>query len=139
MDDTESIKTDELRQFSRVMAFMSASYGSLADWLESKNITEIPGGGTQTAKLGLRYLGGFTGTVLKAYSKSLLGEGEEGPPEIASDLVRAETATKNAAKPRPKPGRRHDPSAPGLTEQELIEKHGEEQASGRKRKGKAGK
>jgi hypothetical protein len=120
MDDSESIRTDELRQFSRVMSLMSAAYASLADWLEAQNVTEIPGGGTQTAKLGLRYLGGFTGTVLKAYSKSLLGDGEDGPPEIASGLVKAETATKAAAKTRA-----------GITPEDAHQKH-EPDAEGRK-------
>lgn len=115
MDEKETITTEEIRRFSRVMSMMSAAYGALADWLESRKVTEIPGSGTQTAKLGLRYLGGFTGTVLKSYSKSLLGEGEDGPPEIASDLLKVETATKAAAKPR------HDksltPRSPGVGKQ----------------------
>lgn len=104
MDDNESIRAFEIRRFAQALDAMSRAYGSLADWMESQEIQEIPGAGTETAKRGLRYLGGFTGAVLKSYARALLGgDGESAPASVAFELSRGEAMAKDAGKERRDP------------------------------------
>lgn len=100
MADKNSILTEELKRFSSALSALSVAYSSLATWLEAQNISEISGGGTPTAKRALQYLGGFTGTVLKAYSSALL-DNPSAPPEIVTALVMAEASAKAAGSKRP--------------------------------------
>jgi hypothetical protein len=102
-EDSTVINVAELRQFADSLAALATSYDCLAAWFESHGIKEIPGGGTPTAKLGLRHMGNFTSTVLTAYQEAVFkGTIKTAPPEMIGKAYAAEAIAKNLANSRRK-------------------------------------
>jgi hypothetical protein len=98
MASKETISAAELRRFAMVLKGLGRIYSELADWLEEQNVREIPGGGgTPTVRRAMGYLGGFTGTVLKAYAKAHIEGRLPVDARILAGLSTAEASAKHAA------------------------------------------
>lgn len=102
-DDATVISVDELTRFAACLSSLGTTYTALANWLQKHGVTEIQGGGTPTAKLGLKHLGNFTSSVLTGYQKAQFSEQfPHAPADLISKAMAAEGAAKNLALPRKK-------------------------------------
>lgn len=95
-DDDTTIDVDTVRRFAECLSALGAAYATIADWLITHGVRQIPGGGTPTAKKGLRFIGNYTSTVLTAYQEALLtGQIPAAPPEVISKAYGTLATAKN--------------------------------------------
>ena len=116
MPDNDTIRTEEIRRFANALGALQDAFRALADWLNARDIQEIPGAGTPTAKRGIGYLAGFTSAILKAYTDDQLqvDADDQESGRVAASLWGAERMLRTAGKKRLPNGAKgkHKPDAP---------------------------